>query len=112
MTKVALAAMVLMLTLGASCLTTGNVVIQYIIKDDMVGQTDTNFGKALVDLSTNSDWNDHKEKLNSVDDIGFACKEVLAPFKRLSSFIDGFYVREYGYPLFGGFHGNHLETNL
>lgn len=73
MSKVALAALVLMLTLGASCITTGNVVVvEYI--GDMVGQTDTHFEKAEVNLKDNPDWRDHKDKLNSVDDIGFACK--------------------------------------
>jgi hypothetical protein len=40
----------------------------------LLGQTNTSFTPQPVDLTENSDWKQHKDQLNSVDDIGFACK--------------------------------------
>ncbi len=71
--KVGLGILALLFTLGNNCITSGNVVVVMDL-DPVNGQTEQHFNPVSVDLKTNSDWNDHKEQLNSVDDIGFACK--------------------------------------
>ena len=72
--KIGLGVMVLLMTLGNNCITSGNVVIVFDLPDPPPAQTEDHFGGSKVDLGNNSDWQDHKDQLNSVDDIGFACK--------------------------------------
>jgi hypothetical protein len=63
--------------MGTSCITSGNIVITI---DDLPtihavhGIDIDSLQSADVDLTTNSDWQDHKADLIAVDDIGFACK--------------------------------------
>lgn len=74
--KIGLGILALLMTLGNNCVTSGNVVIMIDDLPDLVGQTDVNFNPRLADLNSPDvkDWKDHKDQLNSVDDIGFACK--------------------------------------
>jgi hypothetical protein len=72
--KIGLGILALLMTLGNNCITSGNIVVVIDNLSDLEGQTDTNFDLRSVDLTENSDWKDHKDQLNSVDDIGFACK--------------------------------------
>ena len=72
--KIGLGVIVLLMTLGNNCITSGNVVIVIDNIADVTAQTEDNFGGSMVDLRNNSSWQDHKDQLNSVDDIGFACK--------------------------------------
>jgi hypothetical protein len=71
--KIALGLLALLLTLGNNCITSGNVIVVTEL-GDLNAQTNTDFRGVHVNLTTNSDWQDHKAQLNSVDDIGFACK--------------------------------------
>jgi hypothetical protein len=71
--KLLLAALAVFLCMGANCVTTGNVmVVEYI--DDFDAQTESNLDFEEVDLTTNDDWNDNKEDIAGIDDIGFACR--------------------------------------
>lgn len=70
--KLSLALVALFFILGTSCITTGNVMVAEYL-DDLIGQTDQNFDKGEIDLTNNGDWQEHKDQLNSIDDIGFAC---------------------------------------
>jgi hypothetical protein len=70
--KLSLAAMALFFILGTSCITTGNIMVA-VYPADLVGQTNENFHEREIDLKKNGDWNEHKDQLNSIDDIGFAC---------------------------------------
>lgn len=72
--KIGLGILALLMMLGNNCITSGNVVIVIDDLPDLVGQTNTAFHPRSVDLTGNSDWKDHRDQLNSVDDIGFACK--------------------------------------
>ena len=72
--KIGLGVLALFLTLGNNCITSGNIVVVIDDLPDLVGQTNTTFDSSPVDLENNSDWKDHRDQLNSVDDIGFACK--------------------------------------
>ncbi len=73
--KIGLGVLALLLTLGNNCITSGNIVVVLDLPD-LVGQTNTSFNPQSVDLTQNSDWKEHKDQLNSVDDIGFACTIV------------------------------------
>jgi hypothetical protein len=73
MLKIGLGIVALLMMLGNNCITSGNVVVVYDGIDDLTGQTNTNFQSKYVDLSSNDDWKEHRDQLNSVDDIGFAC---------------------------------------
>jgi hypothetical protein len=70
--KIGLGVLALLMTLGNNCITSGNIVIVMDLPN-LTGQTNTSFNPQPVDLTENSDWKDHKDQLNSVDDIGFAC---------------------------------------
>jgi hypothetical protein len=72
--KIGLAILALLMTLGNNCITSGNIVAVIDDLPDLVGQTNTNFNPRSVDLTENGDWKEHRDQLNSVDDIGFACK--------------------------------------
>lgn len=73
--KIGLGVLALFLTLGNNCITSGNIMVVMDLAN-VPGQTNTNFNPQPVDLTENSDWQDHKDQLNSVDDIGFACTIV------------------------------------
>jgi hypothetical protein len=73
--KIGLGVLALLLTLGNNCITSGNVVVVLDLPN-VTGQTNTSFNPEHVDLTDNSDWKEHKDQLNSVDDIGFACTIV------------------------------------
>lgn len=71
--KLLLAALAVFLCMGANCITTGNLmIIEYI--DDFAAQTESSLDREQVDLSTNDDWNEHKDDIAAIDDIGFACR--------------------------------------
>jgi hypothetical protein len=71
--KTSIVGLVAFLCMGASCITSGNVmVVEYL--DDLHAATGAVINSGDVDLSTNSDWNDHKEDINGIDDLGFACR--------------------------------------
>ncbi len=72
--KIGLGILALMIMLGSNCITSGNVVVVYDELPDLVGQTNTSFNPQEVDLTDNGDWKEHRDDLNSVDDIGFACE--------------------------------------
>ncbi|TFH64974.1 MAG: hypothetical protein E4G91_04110 [Candidatus Zixiibacteriota bacterium] len=72
--KIGLGILALLLMLGNNCITSGNIIVVYEEIPDLVGQTNTSFNPRSVDLTENGDWNEHRDQLNSVDDIGFACK--------------------------------------
>ncbi len=72
--KIGLGIFALLMMLGNNCITSGNIVVVIDNLPDLVGQTNTTFDSSPVDLENNSDWKDHRDQLNSVDDIGFACK--------------------------------------
>jgi len=74
--KIGLGVLALFLTLGNNCITSGNIVVVIDNLADVTGQTNTTFNPRAVDLTENSDWKEHKDQLNSVDDIGFACTIV------------------------------------
>ncbi|MFH2056744.1 MAG: hypothetical protein ABIJ61_12360 [bacterium] len=59
--------------LTAGCIVTGNIVILIDVGDFGISPSGL-FGYEYVDLTQNSDYNDHKEDLNSIDDVGFVCK--------------------------------------
>lgn len=66
-------ALIAFFAMGASCITTGNVmVVEYL--DDLSAATGQTITSGDVDLSENEDWEDHKEDINGIDDIGFACR--------------------------------------
>ncbi len=71
--KSALAVLALMVIMGANCVTSGNVVIIEEI-EDFVAQTSSTLTTENVNLTENEDWQDQKEDINSIDDIGFACR--------------------------------------
>lgn len=71
--KIGLGIMALMMMLGNNCITSGNIVVVYDEIPDLTGQTNTTFNPRSVDLTNNGDWKEHRDQLNSVDDIGFAC---------------------------------------
>jgi hypothetical protein len=71
--KIGLGILALLMTLGNNCITSGNIMVVLDLPD-LVGQTNTSFNPQTVDLTENGDWKEHKDQLNSVDDIGFACK--------------------------------------
>jgi hypothetical protein len=71
--KIGLGVLALFLTLGNNCITSGNIVV-VVNLDKLEGQTNTTFQSLPVNLENNDDWKEHKDQLNSVDDIGFACK--------------------------------------
>lgn len=71
--KLALGLLAVTLIMGSSCITTGNVmVVEYI--DDFDAQTETNLDYERVDLTTNSDWQEHRDDIAGIDDMGFACR--------------------------------------
>jgi hypothetical protein len=74
--KIGLGFITLLIMLGNSCITSANIVVMIDDLPDLVGQTDTKFTHRLADLNSPdvADWKDHRDQLNSVDDIGFACK--------------------------------------
>lgn len=72
--KIGLGILALLLMLGNNCITSGNIIVVYEEIPDLVGQTNTSFNPRSVDLTENGDWKEHRDQLNSVDDIGFACK--------------------------------------
>lgn len=72
--KIGLGILALMMMLGNNCITSGNIVAVIDDLPDLVGQTNTNFNPRSVDLTENGDWKEHRDQLNSVDDIGFACE--------------------------------------
>lgn len=72
--KIGLSILALFLTLGNNCITSGNIVVVVDDLPDLVGQTNTTFNPRSVDLTENDDWKEHRDQVNSVDDIGFACK--------------------------------------
>ena len=72
--KIGLGILALLMMLGNNCITSGNIVVVIDDLPDLVGQTNTSFNPRSVDLTNNSDWKEHRDQLNSVDDIGFACK--------------------------------------
>jgi len=59
--------------LTAGCLVTGNIVIQIDVGDFSLSPDET-FGYEMVNLNDNPDYVEHKDDLNSIDDIGFVCK--------------------------------------
>jgi hypothetical protein len=71
--KIGLGVLAVLLTLGNNCITSGNIVVVMDLPN-LVGQTNTSFTPQYVNLTDNGDWKEHKDQLNSVDDIGFACK--------------------------------------
>ncbi len=73
MAKSTLVILGLALVMGANCVTTGNIVILQDI-NDFTAQTETNLNAINVNLTENSDWQDHRADINSIDDIGFACR--------------------------------------
>lgn len=71
--KTLIVGLIAFLSMGASCITTGNVmVVEYL--DDLHAETGVTINSGDVDLSTNSDWNDHKADIVGIDDLGFACR--------------------------------------
>jgi hypothetical protein len=72
--KIGLSILALLMMLGNNCITSGNIVVVIDDLPDLVGQTNTNFNSRSVDLTENGDWKEHRDQLNSVDDIGFACE--------------------------------------
>ncbi|MGB5105232.1 MAG: hypothetical protein WBP29_01625 [Candidatus Zixiibacteriota bacterium] len=71
--KTLIIGLIAFLSMGANCITSGNVmVVEYLLP--MHAQTGVTITPGDVDLSTNSDWNDHKEDINGIDDLGFACR--------------------------------------
>lgn len=71
--KIGLGVLALFLMLGNNCVTSGNIVVVMDLPS-VTGQTNTSFNPEFVDLTENDDWKEHKDQVNSVDDIGFACK--------------------------------------
>jgi hypothetical protein len=71
--KSALALVALTMVMGANCVTSGNIVILQEIPD-FNAQTANTLTAENVNLLENEDWQDHKEDINSIDDIGFACR--------------------------------------
>ncbi len=66
-------ALVAFFAMGASCITTGNVmVVEYL--DDLSAATGQAITSGDVNLEENEDWQDHKEDINGIDDLGFACR--------------------------------------
>lgn len=71
--RVLAVALIAFLAMGASCITTGNVmVVEYL--DDLSAATGQAITSGDVNLAENSDWQDHKEDINGIDDLGFACR--------------------------------------
>lgn len=61
------------LAMGANCITTGNVmVVEYLDPLDANSAQAISYGE--VNLENNGDWNEHKDDIAAVDDIGFACR--------------------------------------
>lgn len=72
-TKTLAIALIAFLTMGASCITSGNImVVEYL--DDLHAETGATISSGDVNLADNSDWQDHKADINGIDDLGFACK--------------------------------------
>ncbi|KPL03863.1 MAG: hypothetical protein AMJ90_02840 [candidate division Zixibacteria bacterium SM23_73_2] len=57
------------------CLLTGTYVIVYDI-DDTIIATEKEFNSASVDLSDNDTWEDHKDDVKYVDEVGFTFKVI------------------------------------
>jgi hypothetical protein len=57
----------------SGCIVTGNIIVTIDIGDLAGNVTDT-FSSRYVDLNDYSDYVDHKDDLNSVDDMGFVCR--------------------------------------
>lgn len=71
--KTLIVALIAFLAMGASCITTGNVmVVEYL--DDLHAQTGVTINSGDVNLAENSDWQDHKADITGIDDLGFACR--------------------------------------
>ena len=73
LTRTAAAVAALFIVMGANCITSGNILVVVDI-DNFDAQTDTEFETRRVDLSENEDWKEHKEDINSIDDLGFAVR--------------------------------------
>lgn len=67
------ALMLLSFLMGANCVTSGNVIILQDIPD-FDAQTESNITAHEIDLGENEDWQDQREDIISIDDIGFACR--------------------------------------
>jgi hypothetical protein len=59
--------------LTAGCIVTGNIVILVNIGNFQISPSGL-FGSEYVDLNDIDDYAEHKDDLNSIDDIGFICK--------------------------------------
>lgn len=70
--RTALTLIVAAALLTAGCIVTGNIFIEISVGSFTVSPNGM-FGYENVDLTQNSDYNDHKDDLNSIDDIGFVC---------------------------------------
>jgi hypothetical protein len=71
--RTALTLIVAAALLTAGCIVTGNIFIEIYVGSFTVSPNGL-FGYDDVDLTKNSDYNDHKDDLNSIDDVGFVCK--------------------------------------
>ena len=74
--KIGLGLVALLIMLGNNCITSGNIVVMIDDLGVLEGQTNTNFNHVEADLESDkyTNWKDHRDQLNSIDDIGFACK--------------------------------------
>lgn len=71
--RVLAVALIAFLAMGASCITTGNVmVVEYL--DDLSAVSGQTITSGDVDLRENQDWQEHKEDIIGIDDLGFACR--------------------------------------
>lgn len=62
-----------LLLLFSGCIVTGNLFIEILIGNLSVN-VDQTFASAFVDLNDYEDYVDHREDINSVDDMGFVCR--------------------------------------
>lgn len=73
LTKTTAAVIALFIVMGANCITSGNILVVVDI-EDFGAQTNNVFTSKKVDLRENEDWKEHKEDINSIDDLGFAVR--------------------------------------
>ncbi len=71
--KTALTLIVAAALLTAGCIVTGNIFIEIHVGAFDIS-TNGLFGHMYVDLNDYQEYKDHKDDLNSIDDVGFLCK--------------------------------------
>ncbi len=55
----------------SGCLVTGTFVIDFRISDSDINDDNEEFIFFAVDLTEEDDWNDHKDKIKNIDNVGF-----------------------------------------